>query len=87
MKAEGLRANAPLKLMAKKYGVTEAQVLLRWAVQKGYPVLPKSTNPERIRENADIFSFDIDEEDMAAIEKMDHGDGVAWAVGDPTKAP
>jgi 2,5-diketo-D-gluconate reductase A len=87
MKAEGLRANAPLKLMAKKYGVTEAQVLLRWAVQKGYPVLPKSTSPERIRENADIFSFDIDEEDMAAIEKMDNGDGVAWAVGDPTKAP
>jgi 2,5-diketo-D-gluconate reductase A len=67
--------------------VTEAQVLLRWAIQKGYPVLPKSTSPERIRTNADVFSFEIDDQDMAAIEKMDRGDGVAWAAGDPTKAP
>ncbi len=87
MKAEGEEANAPFKVMAKKYGVSEAQVLLRWAIQKGYPVLPKSTNPDRIRKNADIFSFNIDDEDMAAIEKMDRGDGVAWAMGDPTKAP
>lgn len=87
MKTDGEQADAPFKVMAKKYGVTEAQVLLRWAVQKGYPVLPKSTNPDRIRSNADIFSFTIDDHDMAAIAKMDRGDGVAWAVGDPTKAP
>jgi 2,5-diketo-D-gluconate reductase A len=87
MKAEGLQADAPFTIMAKKYGVTEAQVLLRWAIQKGYPVLPKSANPERIRQNADIFSFEIDAQDMAAIEKMDRGDGVAWATGDPSKAP
>jgi 2,5-diketo-D-gluconate reductase A len=87
MKAEGQQPDAPFKLMAKKYGVTEAQVLLRWAVQKGYPVLPKSTDPERIRKNADLFSFEIDDQDMAAIEKMDRGDGVAWSSGDPTKAP
>jgi 2,5-diketo-D-gluconate reductase A len=87
MKADGERAEAPFKIMAKKYGVSEAQVLLRWAIQKGYPVLPKSTNPDRIRKNADIFGFDIDHDDMAAIEKMDRGDGVAWAIGDPTKAP
>jgi 2,5-diketo-D-gluconate reductase A len=87
MKADGEQADAPFKVMALKYGVGEAQVLLRWAVQKGYPVLPKSINPDRIRQNADIFSFTIDDEDMAAIEKMDRGDGVAWAMGDPTKAP
>jgi 2,5-diketo-D-gluconate reductase A len=87
MKADGERPDSPFKTMAKKYGVSEAQVLLRWAVQKGYPVLPKSTNPDRIRKNADIFGFDIDADDMAAIEKMDRGDGVAWSVGDPTKAP
>jgi 2,5-diketo-D-gluconate reductase A len=87
MKADGERADAPFKVMAKKYGVSEAQVLLRWAIQKGYPVLPKSTNPDRIRQNADVFGFDIDNEDMAAIEKLDRGDGVAWAIGDPTKAP
>lgn len=87
MKADGAQTDSPFKAMAKKYGVDEAQILLRWAIQKGYPVLPKSTNPERIRKNADIFSFNIDANDMAAIEKMDRGDGVAWAVGDPTKAP
>jgi 2,5-diketo-D-gluconate reductase A len=87
MKADGEQADAPFKVMAKKYGVSEGQVLLRWAIQKGYPVLPKSTNPDRIRKNADVFGFSVDDEDMAAIEKMDRGDGVAWAMGDPTKAP
>lgn len=87
MKADGERADAPFKVMAKKYGVSEAQILLRWAIQKGYPVLPKSTQPDRIRQNADLFGFEIDDADMAAIEKMDRGDGVAWATGDPTKAP
>lgn len=85
MRAEGEAADAPFKVMARKYGVSEARILLRWAVQKGYPVLPKSTNPDRIRANADLFSFEIDAEDMAAIEKMDRGDGVAWAMGDPTR--
>ncbi len=87
MKADGERADAPFRVMARKYGVSEAQLLLRWAVQKGYPVLPKSTHPDRIRRNADIFGFTVDDEDMAAIERMDRGDGVAWAMGDPTKAP
>jgi 2,5-diketo-D-gluconate reductase A len=86
MKADGQQADAPFKIMAKMYGVSEAQVLLRWAVQTGYPVLPKSTDPDRIRTNADIFSFEIGKADMAAIAKMDRGDGVAWASGDPTKA-
>ncbi|MEU7907883.1 aldo/keto reductase [Actinoplanes sp. NPDC049118] len=87
MKADGEQADALFKVMAEKCGVSEAQILLRWAVQQGYPVLPKSTNPERIRKNADIFGFSLDHEDMAAIEKMDRGDGVAWPMGDPTKAP
>ena len=73
------------KAMAKKYGVSEAQVLLRWGIQKGYAVLPKSTNAERIRRNIDLFGFEIDDKDMEAIEKMDRGDGVAWSTGDPSK--
>ena len=48
-------------------------------------MLPKSTKPERMRQNADVFSFHIDDEDMAAIAKMDRGGGVAWSVGDPTQ--
>lgn len=86
MKSDSQRADSPFKVMAAKYGVSEAQVLLRWGVQKGYCVLPKSTNRDRLRQNADIFSFSLDDVDMMAIERMDRGDGVAWSVGDPTKA-
>lgn len=71
--------------MAAKYGVSEAQFLLRWGVQNGYAVLPKSLNPERMRQNLDIFGFSIDEKDMALIKTLDQGGGIAWgATGDPT---
>ena len=73
--------------MAQKYGVSEAQVLLRWGIQMGYAVLPKSAQAERIRQNIDLFGFAIDAADMAALAKMDRGDGVAWSSGDPTKEP
>jgi 2,5-diketo-D-gluconate reductase A len=86
MRSESEREDSPFKALAKKYGVSEAQVLLRWGIQSGYCVLPKSTNPERLRTNADVFSFSIDAADMDAIAKLDRGDGVAWPVGDPTKA-
>ncbi len=85
MKSDGDSSESPFKIMAEKYGVSEAQVLLRWGLQKGYAILPKSTNVERIRKNIDLFAFEIDAEDMAAIEIMDRGDGVAWAIGDPTR--
>ena len=85
MKAEGEADDAPFKLMANKYGVSEAQVLLRWALQKQYAILPKSTKESRIMQNFDLFSFEIDSDDMAAIEQMDRGDGVAWSAGDPIK--
>jgi len=85
MRAAGAQEDSPFKRLAGKYGVSEAQVLLRWGVQKGYPVLPKSTNPDRVRQNADIFSFQIDDADMAMLEAQDRGDGVAWPEGDPTK--
>ena len=84
MQAASDAADSPFAVMAAKYGVTEAQVLLRWGVQQGYAVLPKSTNPERIRRNADLFSFALDDEDMNAIAGMDRGAGVAWPIGDPT---
>jgi 2,5-diketo-D-gluconate reductase A len=84
--AEGTRADSPFKALAGKYGVTEAQILLRWAIQRGFAVLPKSADPDRIRQNIDLFSFEIDAGDMEAMAGMDRGDGVAWASGDPTKA-
>lgn len=81
MKADG----AAFKGMAEKYGVSEAKLLLRWGVQNGYAVLPKSLNPDRMRQNLDLFSFSIDDADMAQLATMDRGDGVAWASGDPSK--
>lgn len=83
MTQAGTRDDSPFKQLAAKYQVTEAQFLLRWGLQKGYAVLPKSTDPARIRQNIDLFSFEIDEDDMAAVAVMDQGAGVAWASGDP----
>lgn len=85
MRSAGEQASSPFKAMAERHGVSEAQVLLRWAIQKGYPVLPKSTKRERMLQNANLFSFALTEEEMTAIAKLDRGDGVAWSVGDPTK--
>lgn len=85
MKADGAGSDSPFKVMAKKYGVSEAQLLLRWGIQQGYAVLPKSANVERMRQNIDLFGFAIDDEDMAAMAAMDRGEGVAWSSGDPTK--
>lgn len=85
MKAEGESPDSPFRKLAEKYDVSEAQLLLRWALQKGYPILPKSGNPERIRQNIDLFAFAIDDADMAAMDAMDRGDGLAWSVGDPTR--
>jgi 2,5-diketo-D-gluconate reductase A len=72
--------------MAAKYSVSEAQLLLRWGVQNGYAVLPKSLNPKRMRQNIDLAGFSIDDADIALMAGMDRGDGVAWANGDPTQA-
>lgn len=83
MRADGARSDSAFKAMASRYGVTEAQVLLRWAVQQGYAVLPKSSNPERMAQNLDLFSFTLSEEEMSEIEAMDRGHGVAWRTGDP----
>lgn len=86
MAAEGEGSESPFKAMANRYGVSEAQVLLRWAVQSGYAVLPKTTNRARMLQNLDLFSFEIDDDDMAQIANMDRGGGVAWSTGDPTAA-
>lgn len=72
--------------MARKCGVNEAQLLLRWGVQNGYAVLPKSLNVERMKQNIDLDGFEIGESDMQAILTMDRGQGVAWATGDPSTA-
>lgn len=68
-----LLKNDTLVSLAKRYGKSPAQVILRWHVQLGYMVIPKSVTPERIRSNIDIFDFELSADDMAAIAKLDEG--------------
>ncbi|KAG6119647.1 hypothetical protein E4U13_007431 [Claviceps humidiphila] len=68
---------------AEKYGKTEAQILLRWSLQRGYVPLVKSVTPSRIAENAAIFDFELTESEVAEI-ATDEYVTVAW---DPTVEP
>ncbi|XP_068611932.1 glyoxal reductase-like [Brachionichthys hirsutus] len=64
--------------VAKKYDRTTSQVLLRWAVQQGVPVIPKSLNPDRIKENAKIFDFTLSDSDMDRLSALDRGERCCW---------
>jgi len=57
--------------IGKKYGKTPAQVMLRWHIQRGVVVIPKSTHIERMEENFNIFDFELTDEDMATIAALD----------------
>ena len=70
--------------IAEKHGRTEAQVLIRWALQLDLVVIPKSSNEERIAENGDVFAWQLTPGDMAALSALDEQFRVAW---DPTDAP
>jgi diketogulonate reductase-like aldo/keto reductase len=59
--------------LAAKYGKSVPQIVLRWDLQLGVVAIPKTTNLSRIRENADIFNFEISDEDMARISGLDNG--------------
>ena len=76
---------SPFKKLAAKYEVTEAQVLLKWALQLGYAILPKSIQIERMKKNFDL-EFTISESDMMLIEQLDRGGSVTWEYGDPLAA-
>jgi diketogulonate reductase-like aldo/keto reductase len=70
--------------IAAKYGKTTAQLLIRWALEKHYVVLPKSVNKDRIIENADVFDFTISEEDLAIMDGFNEDLATGW---DPTHVP
>ena len=62
-----LMEHAAIKKMADKHGKTPAQVLLRWATQRGVAVIPKSNNPQRLAQNLDVNSFDLDKGEIEEI--------------------
>lgn len=71
--------------IAERHGVTPTQVALRWILQLGYIAIPKSVHVERIDQNADIFGFELSDEEMASIDTLDRGhrfgpepDAYAW---------
>jgi len=66
--------NEPLfTALAEKYDKTNAQIILRWHIQEGNVVFPKTTNPEHMKENIDIFDFMLTEEEMMQIKALDKG--------------
>jgi len=77
-------ADPPLVAIATRHGKSTAQVLIRWVLQKGFIVLPKSSRPQRITANADVFDFDLTDNDMSALDALDQGLVTGW---DPTNAP
>lgn len=71
--AQSLLALPEIAQLADRLGRTPAQVVLRWHVQQGLVVIPKSNDPERIAQNLDLFSFELSADDMASLATLDEG--------------
>lgn len=69
-----------IKEVASKLKVSEAKLLLRWGLQHGYCVLTKSSKPERIRENLQVFDFEIPDTDMERLNRLNQNQAFAWAA-------
>jgi diketogulonate reductase-like aldo/keto reductase len=83
--AHGKKMDDPTIIaVAQKHHKSYAQIMLRWCVDKGLVVLPKSVTPERIQQNIDIFDFCLDEEDMHRLAALNQGLRTCW---DPTHVP
>ncbi|MDE5859021.1 MAG: aldo/keto reductase, partial [Oscillospiraceae bacterium] len=65
--------NSVITALAKKYGKNSGQIILRFEVQEGFVTLPKSTNPDRIKGNIDIFDFSLTDQEMDSIRALDTG--------------
>jgi diketogulonate reductase-like aldo/keto reductase len=72
--------NPAVHEIAERVGRTPAQVLLRWCIEHGIPVIPKSTHRERIEENGRLFDFSLSPEDVAELDALDQTDGTDLAM-------
>lgn len=79
----GLFENPALVEIAQKYKKTTAQVILRWHIQCGVIVIPKSTHKERMQENLNIFDFALDQADMKLISELDKKQSSFFSHSDP----
>ena len=79
----GIFTHPVLTAIGQKYGKTAAQVALRWNVQRGVVVIPKSVHKERMEQNMDIWNFQLTDEDMAEIAKLDIGHSEIVDHSDP----
>ena len=79
----GLFTDGTLKTIGAKYGKTAAQVMLRWNLQRGVIVIPKSVHKERMRENLAVFDFELGADDMEAIGALDTGQSSFFSHEDP----
>ena len=70
---------------AEHHGKTPAQIALRFLVQRGISVIPKSAHPDRIRANIDLFDFALTPEEMAALEQLDTKEPMIGRAWDPDK--
>jgi len=70
--------------ISKKYNKLAAQVLIKWGLQHGLIVIPKSSKKERIIENSSVFDFEISEEDMERLDEFNENLRTCW---NPTDAP
>lgn len=79
----GLFTNAVLRDIGEKYGKTAAQTALRFLIQRGIIVIPKTTRRERMEENFNVFDFELSPEDMGAIARLDRGESLFLCHQDP----
>ena len=70
--------NETIKNIAQAHNVSSAQVILRWDLQRGIVVIPGSGNPEHIKENLDLFGFELTGEEMELINALDRGEKHDW---------
>ena len=77
MRGGEILENELISGLAQKYGKTPAQVVLRWHVQHGFVVIPKSVNQKRLQENIGLFDFELGDDDMQQIDSMDNGTHLA----------
>ena len=71
-------AAASCSSIAEAHGVSSAQVILRWDLQRGIVVIPGSSNPDHIKDNLDLFGFELSDEEMARINALDRNEKHDW---------